>query len=685
MTLVEVKRTLRALRSTAAFRRVSARLLSDVIEQAGRPGSAAEQVLDAGPKQLNAAAIVILSGTVRLTAPDQPERVLGPGEHYVHSPATQDVPVQLHRQGELAARVLVLTAARLARGLGHAFDQQMMALPAPAFPAVHAILLTAPAAAAMPVAAMAELLAASLTRQFDEIAVLIVLGEQGARAGVVRPDGAQLLPVPAALRSVDAIAHFVLGEGRALHCHAVVAYEGAALGALPDYLPQQRFDRIAYFADPAAPPRFPEALLWRLKPLAADPSAHRFSSIVPIVVTPPTPPQLCGATGYGVELLTTLLSDRLWRAFGGPTGFESTTVTLAHESRRVTRPRPTRWRRDTCRVAVATARLRGRWDAWAALPAPPPFLGWVTQEDAVAFADYTTAADRIARAVTNRQVGVALSGGGAFSCRLIPFLRLLGERVPIDVIGGVSGGSLLAAYFAAAGAAGMEFFLDQGAWLQVANLLAILDSTWIESMVDTHLGGARVEHTVPPLVPLTTALRPDGRPESHAVTAGTLGEGVRASGAAPVLYSPVEKGGVRFADGATAAPIPVRALWDFGADCVFACNSIPPPDRRNPLSFLPSVGGQPWSALYSPWLLGRFIDGWVSTAVLLDNASRAVGVDADVFIAMQPEPLPMLGAFDFSRGRAIAESAAHDPDLLQGIDRCVAHWELFKRTPPRIG
>src|SRR5205809_555624 len=58
--------------------------------------------------------------------------------------------------------------------------------------------------------------------------------------------------------------------------------------------------------------------------------------------------------------------------------------------------------------------------------------------------------NRWARAVTNRQVGIALSGGGATSAALVPFLEDLQRyNIPFDVVGGLSGGAVLGLYVAA--------------------------------------------------------------------------------------------------------------------------------------------------------------------------------------------------------------------------------------------
>ena len=55
---------------------------------------------------------------------------------------------------------------------------------------------------------------------------------------------------------------------------------------------------------------------------------------------------------------------------------------------------------------------------------------------------------------------------------------------------------------------------------------------------------------------------------------------VRASGALPIFFARTVNHGVIYSDGSMSAQIPARQLPNYGADHVFACNSIPGPDRQ---------------------------------------------------------------------------------------------------------
>jgi predicted acylesterase/phospholipase RssA len=176
-----------------------------------------------------------------------------------------------------------------------------------------------------------------------------------------------------------------------------------------------------------------------------------------------------------------------------------------------------------------------------------------------------------------------VSGGGACSYRVVPLLRLLHERaVPIDLVSGVSGGALLGAYYCAEGLAGLDRLISRGWLYQAVVTGAMLDSRVVERVVDADLGRRCVDDLPVRFVPVTTALRGAAPPQAHAVVGGTLGQAVRVSGSAPLGFAPSTYGGVRFADGATSAPVPARALCDYGADFVIAANSVPAPACSNP-------------------------------------------------------------------------------------------------------
>src|SRR5581483_10173815 len=167
-----------------------------------------------------------------------------------------------------------------------------------------------------------------------------------------------------------------------------------------------------------------------LKPALFDPATRRgpcFSSFVATVLLGPTP----AGTWWPFPSPAPLLP------FGGLRTIRTEPLvdaTLPIEPLTVAQ----RLERDLCRIRL-DAGLRRAWDARSTTR---------TFIDA-AFIDPSLheTVKRWARAVTNRQVGVALSGGGATQAELIPLLdNVIAAGVPADVVTGVSGGSVLGAY-----------------------------------------------------------------------------------------------------------------------------------------------------------------------------------------------------------------------------------------------
>src|SRR5207249_2953727 len=144
------------------------------------------------------------------------------------------------------------------------------------------------------------------------------------------------------------------------------------------------------------------------------------------------------------------------------------------------------------------------------------------------------------------------------------------------------------AYYCRDGTEGLSEYTGAGNLVSIVGaLMAGLTSQLIESGMDWAFRDTTLDDLEVRLIAVTTALPEVGPPEARAVIHGTLGEAVRVSGALPLFFARAVKGGVVYTDGATSTQIPARALPNYGADYVFACNSIPGPDRRNPLSDWP--------------------------------------------------------------------------------------------------
>jgi predicted acylesterase/phospholipase RssA len=337
------------------------------------------------------------------------------------------------------------------------------------------------------------------------------------------------------------------------------------------------------------------------------------------------------------------------------------------------------WRiaRDECRVPFHIDRLQSQWERWVKRGRRGAFAD-------VAHRDDIQHAARWARAVTNRQVGVALSGGGASGYRLLPALKRFAQQgVPVDVVSGVSGGALIAAYYCAGGLPGLDRCIRTGRILQWILLPAAFSSDVFRWVVDRDLSAARIENLPVRLVAVATGLPDKGPPQGHVITRGTVGEAVQASGSAPLGFGPTDKatgsGPVRYTDGAFASMVPARILKDFGADYVFAFNCLAGPGKRNPLERYPL--GQ---ALYAYTPVGRLVDLWVSMAYLIEAASREAAEDAHVYYDPHDAEVPLVESFGFANAREIVRQAAACPRLRERVDACVAFWREVKERATEI-
>jgi NTE family protein len=332
-----------------------------------------------------------------------------------------------------------------------------------------------------------------------------------------------------------------------------------------------------------------------------------------------------------------------------------------------------RARRDVCRLRFD---LRKLWNLWndsqkaSANGKVTAFHEYAAEKEKT----YAETASRWARAVTNRQVGLAVSGGGASCYGIVPLIRgLLWDNVPIDVVGGVSGGAYIGAYFCKDGIDGLDACVARAPDFRWLVYLALVTSRVIEGLVDFDLGRSSLWDLQTRLVPLATALRGDEPPEAHAIIQGTIGAAVRASGSAPLLFGPTVHGGTRYADGALVTALPARALRDYGADIVFACNAVPAP-RQGKVFGCDLINNVVYD--HVPFA-GRLLDLWVCAGALIEEVSRDVAGDADVFVEFSQAVTPLIQSIQFSKAQEIIEEVAKSDKLIRKLQLMNQRWREF--------
>jgi predicted acylesterase/phospholipase RssA len=548
-------------------------------------------------------------------------------------------------------------------------------------PAAHLIWVCERPELKAPLEALTQLLAASIARDFGEPTAIVTFSEAGPRLAVweegrFTPKG-KGRPT---FKTQEEIIHALQAGGDAKPFH-LFFIQPADPGDVRTFK-GKGFHRIVYVTD-KAPQRLPDGLEALLvsdaRPRSADDDPY-FCSFIPSVIAKGPQHDRSPVSAFASSRASLLRP--VAETFGIKTGFETRRVDDEFQQQRKIPVRGRRLRRDRCCLRFDLPYLSQHWDEWnkkgAGRRTSFPQAMFQTQPA------YQETASRWGRAVTNRQVGLALSGGGASSYKLVPLIHMLhASNVPLDVVGGVSGGALIGAYYCHSGLTGLRTCVEQGMLFGAFVAGAVMNSKSIQVKVDWDLGSSRVEDLEVRFVPLTTALHASWPPEGCVVISGTLGEAVRASGSAPLGFGRTRINGTRYADGATASLIPARAVKDYGADFVVACNSIPGPQTGNPLTALkrwPLLQQAGELAVNCIPLVGRVIDLGVSAAYLVQEASREVAQDAHVYIEAGPQVIPFMESFEFWRAEEFASEDLLTTAVLQiKAQECQQRWTEFKK------
>jgi predicted acylesterase/phospholipase RssA len=524
-------------------------------------------------------------------------------------------------------------------------------------PTSHVVWVSAEGEAARVVEPLAHLLAGSIASQFDEAAAVVTLLRAGdtlidvyVGERFVRLKGVRGVPAPDWIVSFlnDSLVPDLPQFYHLFHVHPAAPQE-----PVPG-LCEDRFDRIVHIAT-ELPEGVPPALEPCLRLAArnrARPGSPYFCSFIPTIVPRHGgfAPRRRRGKGYDV-----------------------------YRADPATRPPDWRLVRDVCHLDVDLATVRRAWVEWrrerrASFPAT------LLREAPGSRASVA----RWARATTNRQVGVALSGGGASAYRFVPVLEEFDavdggrERLPVDVLSGVSGGALLGAYYAAGR---LRQFVADAPLLQVAVVGFILRSSTIRRFVNWRLGHASTADLPVRFVPAAVALPRRARPETRVLVDWDIGDAVEASGSLPVAFAPSKIHGDGYADGAFGTVIPAQVLRDYGADMVIAVNCIEGPALGGGLDA--SIFGD---LLRSTWVVRRMVHLWMSLAYLLQESSRLVEQVpfVHVFVSASETEAPFFEMPRFACAADIMRKARNDGPFMAGVKRCLEVWQAFRRLDAEL-
>ena len=281
---------------------------------------------------------------------------------------------------------------------------------------------------------------------------------------------------------------------------------------------------------------------------------------------------------------------------------------------------------------------------------------------------------RWARGITNRLVGVTLSGGGAWGFTHVAALEALNQLgVPVDLLSGTSFGSLVGSFYAWGGFEGGMEKARQLVDPDFANELMrsiygnMINGAAIERLIRRHLGDVPLAWMELPFYPAATELT---RGSQTPMTNQSLPFAVNATTSwAPMWPAAPAPDGV-YVDGAWTNNLPAEITQLEGARLMVSSNVILPPWQ--PLSRPPYRRGRLYNAVQALGLRGRML-ATVRAGLTLYNRQGRVssGVSPNLF---QTDSLG-LEPMAFNKGLQVALDARSAQTF---NDSALATWQSWK-------
>lgn len=274
---------------------------------------------------------------------------------------------------------------------------------------------------------------------------------------------------------------------------------------------------------------------------------------------------------------------------------------------------------------------------------------------------------RLARAIARRRVGVALGGGAAWGLAHVALLRGLERaRIPVDLLVGVSAGSLVGAFYASQGLRGLDRLVGAKLELAATTIAAIGTTSSVDLFLRRHIPETRLEELALPLAAVAVEAR-TGR--EKAFRHGSLAAAVRASCSLPGVFGRPLLGGDRYLDGCVRHNVPVRYCTDADADFVIACDVVPPPNASRETRA--GLSG----ALLELFQINRLTDTVRSLYWLASTSGELQAGLADALFAPN---LSEFSPWDFHRADAIVAKA--DEQLEEWLVATRARYQALSRT-----
>jgi len=226
----------------------------------------------------------------------------------------------------------------------------------------------------------------------------------------------------------------------------------------------------------------------------------------------------------------------------------------------------------------------------------------------------------LAREISRRRIGLALSSGGAKSLSHIGIIQVLEENgIDIDVIAAASMGAYVGALWAF-GLNGKDMEKLSLEMEKPFAMLRLIDPAFtprrgfmrgerVQKLLRRTIGDAHFSDLIKQLRVVATDL---DSLERVVFESGEISGAVHASMAMPGVIIPVRMNGHTYIDGGVVDPIPVDVLIEMGVDRIIAVNTIPNPEEMKACTIINQSAPKDTGSIMPPVVdrhLNYFYDG----------------------------------------------------------------------------